>query len=117
MDHYRQRKKMPPAQGGSSARDMLAQHPTLDIEEESNASEDVQLLYCRILYLIRNEFSDTNWRAFEMAVVEDIRPAEAAQALGISRNQVYLAKSRILKRLREEFDIPPVSRDQEGRHG
>jgi RNA polymerase sigma-70 factor (ECF subfamily) len=41
-----------------------------------------------------------------MVTVEDRRPAEVAQELGISTNAVYLAKSRVLVRLREEFGDP-----------
>ena len=57
----------------------------------------------RALALLQAECSSAEWSAFREYVV-NARPAgEVAATLGISVNQVYLAKSRILRRLREEL--------------
>jgi len=40
-------------------------------------------------------------RAFEMLALERCRPAEVAERLGMTLNDVYLAKHRCLKRLRD----------------
>lgn len=55
------------------------------------------------LQLMRAEFPSATWNAcWEYAVVG--RPAaEVAQELGITTNAVHLAKSRVLRRLREEL--------------
>ena len=55
---------------------------------------------------MRGEFAEKVWQAFYSVTVENRTAAEVATALGISRNEVYLAKSRVLKRLREEFGQP-----------
>jgi RNA polymerase sigma-70 factor (ECF subfamily) len=58
----------------------------------------------RAVRFIRAEFSATTWQAFEQHVLLE-RPAdEVAAALDVSVNVVYLAKSRVLQRLREELD-------------
>jgi RNA polymerase sigma-70 factor (ECF subfamily) len=55
------------------------------------------------LELIRNDFEPATWDAFH-AVVVDNRPAPAVAAdLRVSVGTVYVAKSRVLKRLREEL--------------
>jgi RNA polymerase sigma-70 factor (ECF subfamily) len=57
----------------------------------------------RALALMQAEFQPTTWKACWEFVVRD-RPAAAVAAdLGISVNAVYLAKSRVLRRLREEL--------------
>jgi RNA polymerase sigma-70 factor, ECF subfamily len=57
----------------------------------------------RALGLMQAEFQEATWKACWEFVVNE-RPAEAvARELGISVNAVYLAKSRILRRLREEL--------------
>ena len=57
----------------------------------------------RALNLIQEEFAPATWKAFWAAVVER-RPANAiAVELGISPNAVYLARGRVLRRLREEL--------------
>ena len=51
--------------------------------------------------LIRADFNEATWAAFWATAVED-RPAnEVAAELGVTANAVYLARSRIRKRLRE----------------
>jgi RNA polymerase sigma-70 factor (ECF subfamily) len=62
-----------------------------------------RLLYQRAMYLIRGAFEDRSWQAFMRVVVDGRAPADAASELHMTLNAVYLAKSRILRRLREEF--------------
>jgi RNA polymerase sigma-70 factor (ECF subfamily) len=76
-------------------------------KEDPSATEDVPeriLLFRRILELIRPEFEPHTWEAFWKVAMEG-RPAEdVAKELGMKRGAVYTAKSRVLKRLREEGD-------------
>lgn len=67
-------------------------------------SEYNQALAQRALELMKNEFEESTWRAcWESAVVG--RQADSiARELGISVNAVYLAKGRVLRRLRQELD-------------
>jgi RNA polymerase sigma-70 factor (ECF subfamily) len=53
--------------------------------------------------LIRSEFEERTWRAFWGVAVDDRPAAEVAAELGMSPGAVYIAKSRVLRRLREEF--------------
>jgi RNA polymerase sigma-70 factor (ECF subfamily) len=50
------------------------------------------------------DFEPTTWQACWETVVMDRPAAEVAAELGISVNAVYLAKSRILSRLRQDLD-------------
>jgi RNA polymerase sigma-70 factor (ECF subfamily) len=61
---------------------------------------------------IRPQFEEPTWRAFELAWCDNRTADEAARELGLSIDKVYVAKSRVLKRLREEVltlaeDLPP----------
>jgi RNA polymerase sigma-70 factor (ECF subfamily) len=57
-----------------------------------------------ILESIRLEFQSATWRAFE-ATVRDERPTdEVAAELGMTPNAVLIAKSRVLKRLRQKAE-------------
>jgi RNA polymerase sigma-70 factor (ECF subfamily) len=55
------------------------------------------------LELIQTEFEDRTWKAFWQVAVEGRPPAEVAAELGMTVGAVYIAKSRVLKRLRQEF--------------
>ncbi|QDV43851.1 RNA polymerase sigma factor RpoE [Stieleria neptunia] len=63
-----------------------------------------QMLAQRILTYIRTEFEETTWRACWMSVVEEQQASKIATELGISLNAVYLAKSRVLRRIRADLD-------------
>jgi RNA polymerase sigma-70 factor (ECF subfamily) len=56
----------------------------------------------RLLASIQAEFNATTWQTFQMLVLEDRPAAEVAERLGITTNAVYVAKARVLARLREE---------------
>ncbi len=56
-----------------------------------------------LLGLIEADFSPSTWAAFKRLMAGD-KPAAVAADLKISVNAVYLAKSSVLKRLREEMD-------------
>jgi RNA polymerase sigma-70 factor (ECF subfamily) len=105
---FRRRSRQPAAPGGSDAREMLADW-TLDPrgrddEEEEEERSERKLVLHRCLDAVRAEFEPRTWEAFWRVVVEEIPAADVARALGISRNAVYLAKSRVLGRLSELFD-------------
>ena len=56
----------------------------------------------RLLKLIEPHFQPATWRAFERVALDGVSPDAAAAELGISVNAVFIAKSRVLTRLRQE---------------
>ncbi|MEM6366279.1 MAG: hypothetical protein AAF745_17760 [Planctomycetota bacterium] len=52
------------------------------------------------LEVIKGEFAEHDWRSFWMQMIEQRSARDVSQELGITLNQVYLAKSRIMRRLR-----------------
>lgn len=56
----------------------------------------------RLIAIVRTEFEDSVWQAFEMQMLQERSASDVSKELGISVNRVYLAKSRVLRRLREE---------------
>jgi RNA polymerase sigma-70 factor (ECF subfamily) len=56
----------------------------------------------RLLDIIACEFNATTWQAFERHVLDEEPASAVAAALGVSVNVVLLAKSRVLRRLRQE---------------
>jgi RNA polymerase sigma-70 factor (ECF subfamily) len=58
----------------------------------------------RALRLMQGEFEPTTWQACWDTVVCDRPAAEVAKGLGLSVNAVYVARSRVLARLRDHFE-------------
>jgi len=101
---WRKRSKQPQAVGGENSQLAMQRVPgTEATETEPQSQQDDGLVIHRAMELIRTEFEETSWLAFWKVAVEGRPASDVAADLGISRNAVYLAKSRILKRLRVEF--------------
>ncbi|MBA4188802.1 MAG: RNA polymerase subunit sigma-70 [Planctomycetaceae bacterium] len=100
-DFLRERTRVPGA-GGDIGNQLasVAADPTpgevIDPEEE-------RILYRRALELVLAEHRDDTRQAFLRVVIDRQDPAAVASDLGLTVNAIYLAKSRILRRLREEF--------------
>jgi RNA polymerase sigma-70 factor, ECF subfamily len=95
------RRKHAPAPAGSGLDGLPAiANPALEVDE----TEYRHYLADRALQLAKQEFADGTWRAF-WGVVVDSRPAnDVAAELGITPNAVYLARGRVLRRLREALE-------------
>jgi DNA-directed RNA polymerase specialized sigma24 family protein len=53
---------------------------------------------------IRCDFEDTTWQAFWQTSVDDRESRDVAEELGMSVGAVYIARSRVLARLRKEIE-------------
>ena len=95
--------EQPEAAGDSETAQMLDQleDPRSGLSQLWDKQHDRHVM-TRLLELIACEFSVPTWQAFERHVLEDVPASEVAAALGVSVNVVLLAKSRILRRLRQE---------------
>ena len=50
---------------------------------------------------VQQEFAGTTWEAFRLTSIDGEKPRQVAEKLQISPNAVWIAKSRVLRRLRE----------------
>jgi RNA polymerase sigma-70 factor (ECF subfamily) len=62
-----------------------------------------QYLAKRALEIMQAEFEPATWQAVWLTTVEGRRTADVAAELGITSNAVFVARSRVLRRLREEL--------------
>ena len=101
-EFWRRRQHRPDAAGGSDF------HKQLDELEDPHSGvgrlwdeEHDRHVVRRLLELIRPEFRPATWDAFTGVMLDGKKPADVANALGVSVNAVLLAKSRVLARLRQ----------------
>lgn len=93
-------------------RPLPAGAPTAALDELPGRSEPAALeeaeyrglLVRRALEIMQADFEPATWRACWEFVVEGRPAAEVADELGLSVNAVYLAKGRVLRRLRAELE-------------
>src|SRR5262249_6623475 len=103
-DHYRKVGREPGGAGGTDAQIRLTSLPAAqDSEDDSGEDRAERSLLSQALGLIRGEFEERTWQAFWLTTVEVRAPKEVAIELGMSPGAVRVAKSRVLRRLREEM--------------
>jgi RNA polymerase sigma-70 factor, ECF subfamily len=76
----------------------------LSATEDSGAEAECDELRRRALELVRGEFEERTWQMFWQTVVEDRPAADVAADMSVSAAAVRMARSRVLRRLRIEFD-------------
>lgn len=101
---WRSRRGHPAAVGGSDPAALLEQlaDPRSDLNRLWDQEHDRHVAR-RLLELIQPEFEPTTWQAFQRTALDGVKPALVAAELGVSVNAVFIAKSRVLRRLRQEL--------------
>jgi RNA polymerase sigma-70 factor (ECF subfamily) len=99
-DACRRRGVLPPQAGGDALEDV----PNSDGPDSLAECEYRQQLVSRALELMQTDFQPATWKACWELVVNGRPAADIAQELGITVNAVYLAKGRVLHRLRTELE-------------
>lgn len=108
-DFYRRRAVEAGAAGGTTAWEQLAAvaESLSDDPDEYTACDQLDALHRRGIELVRGQFEERTWQLFWLTVVEDRPTAEVAEEFHISANAVRQARSRVLRRLRQELgDLP-----------
>ncbi len=106
LDAYRRQGSRPGAVGGTDAYDRLQSIPDSFPENESDErnGELTSRLAHRAFEFLQSEFEPNTWQAFLRVTVGERSAGQVASDLGMTIGAVYTAKSRVLKRLREELD-------------
>jgi RNA polymerase sigma-70 factor, ECF subfamily len=92
------------ATGGTQAHVRLLQVPGPADEFESGEEPTGTAAVCRrALSRVRDQFEERTWTAFWWVAVEDRSPAEVAAEMGLTPCAVRKAKSRVIRRLKEEM--------------
>jgi RNA polymerase sigma-70 factor (ECF subfamily) len=103
-DYFRGRAGRAVAAGGSEAADLL--DGLTDPESAFSAAwdrEHDEHVAGVALARVRGDFTAASWEAFDRHALRGQAAKEVAAALGMSVNAVLIARSRILRRVREEL--------------
>jgi RNA polymerase sigma-70 factor (ECF subfamily) len=101
--HFRRNRGRPQAEGGSDARARLQEVADPLAGEPEGETREVGELYRRAVEQVRGEFEDRTWQMFWRAVIDGRAPAALADELGVTPAAVRQAKSRVLRRLKQEM--------------
>jgi RNA polymerase sigma factor (sigma-70 family) len=102
---WRARKRRPQAGGGSEIERRLEQleDPASAMSQLWNRQHDCHVVR-QLLVKTQPHFALNTWQAFRRVALEGARADVVAKDLDISLNAVFIAKSRVLSRLRREAE-------------
>ena len=102
-DYFRGRKYLPTATGDSSFLRQLdeLESPDSALRRQWDREHDEHVI-ASLLRRVQRDFAPATCQAFVRHALEGEPAARVAEHLGLSLNSVVLAKSRVLKRLRQE---------------
>ncbi len=100
---WRERDRRPQARGDSDIERRISQleDPASEMSQLWNRQHDRHVLR-QLLALSEEQFAPSTWQAFCRVAIDGEKPDLVAAELGISLNAVFIAKSRVLSRLRQE---------------
>ena len=101
--HFRRRKGRPPAEGGSEALRRLHAVADQPGPEEEDEPAEMDALHLRALDLVRHAVEEKTWQAFYLSVCEERASAAVAAELGMTAANIRQARSRVLRRLKQEL--------------
>jgi RNA polymerase sigma-70 factor (ECF subfamily) len=103
-DYFRGQKYRPTATGDS---DFLRRLDELESPDSALSKlwdrEHDEHVAASLMRRVQGDFAPATWQAFRRHVLEGEPAARVAEELGLKLNSVLLAKSRVLKRLRQEL--------------
>ena len=102
--YWRQHAKRPRVGLDESATETFLsrlEDPASDLATQWDREHD-RHVFNRLLEIVRPDFQPNTWEAFRLFAQEGQPATQVAAELGTSESAVILAKSRVLKRLREE---------------
>jgi RNA polymerase sigma-70 factor (ECF subfamily) len=99
--YFRRNQGRPRPVGGSDALGQVRDLP--DTLAEPSEEAEVSLLYRRAVKQVRGEFEPPTWHIFWRTVIEGISPAAVAEEMNTTPAAVRQAKSRVLRRLKQEM--------------
>ncbi len=88
--------------GDSDTRALLEAHPAPPDGAADWDQEYERGVFAWAAERVRGDVSEQTWQAFWLTAVDNVAAKEAGARLGMSPGAVYVARSRVLARLREE---------------
>jgi RNA polymerase sigma-70 factor, ECF subfamily len=103
LDRLRRKHRLAQGPGGSEAPGRPGGTPDSLSEPGTSDEADKLILIRRALDMVLAECEESTRRAFLRLVISEEQPSDVAQDLGMTADAVYVAKSQVLRRIREEF--------------
>ena len=103
INKYREKRRRLSAQQAIASHSILEQLQPVDIAQSTWDIDYARMLVAQAMQPMRADFAEATWAALELVVGKQVSVNDAAEETGVSPWTIYAAKSRLLKRLRDEL--------------
>lgn len=117
--NFKAQQQRQPELAGKTTLELKLDRDSMATEESEWEAQYYKRLFNWAAERIRSEFHESTWQAFWRTTIDERDGKEVAESLGLSVGAVYVAKSRVIARLKEEFQavdqegiIPPELRER-----
>ena len=98
------RKRQDQGSGDTGVQNRLEAQPSPEEDEGDLWTQEYeQRVFAWAAEQVRSSFQDSTWQAFWQTAVDGQQPKDVAQRLGMTVGAVYIAKSRVLAKLKEQI--------------
>lgn len=102
IDFLRKSKRVPRTSEKTEIRRIVESTPDRSSEEQYFDHEYERQIFINAAKEIRNSFTDCTWTAFWRTAVKNEPIKSVAEKLGVSAGAVYVARSRVMARLKDQ---------------
>ncbi len=100
-DFMTRRSRRPMASGDTGVKELLDQHPDAEPDQTEWERDYQWRLFSWAAERVRTDFQDSTWQAFWRVAVDNRSAKAVAEELKMTVGAVYIAKSRVLARLKQ----------------
>ncbi len=104
FNFFSARRIRPQGSGDTTTNRLLDTQPDSSDGADAWEMEYQRRLAALAMERVKSEFQESTWRAFWLTAVEGVAVTDVARQIGISSGAIYVAKSRVLARLKEEVE-------------
>jgi RNA polymerase sigma-70 factor (ECF subfamily) len=98
------RKRHPAGSGDTGVQEVIAQQPAANDAEALWEAEYERSRFDWAAEQVRRQVEPATWQAFWQTAVEGKAADQVARTLGMTAGAVYIAKSRVIARLRKQLE-------------
>jgi len=105
FNFFSARRIRPQGSGDTTTNRLLDTQPDTNDGADAWEMEYQRRLAALAMERVKNEFQENTWRAFWLTAVDGVAVVDVAKQISLSPGAIYVAKSRVLARLKEEVEM------------
>lgn len=103
LNKYRETWRRKSSQMVTATESMLDEISPVEVAQSTWDIDYARLLVAQTMEFMKSDFAESTWSALRAVISDGLTVEQAAEQSGVSQWTIYSAKSRLMKRLRQEL--------------